>query len=64
MRFRQRMVIAMHRQLFRTETGYLGLGLRLLREGDEIALVKGRMVPLVVRAKGERKLLEILMPMA
>lgn len=40
------------------------MGLRLLREGDEIALVKGRMVPLVVRAKGERKLLEILMPMA
>lgn len=52
MRFRERMTIATHRRLFRMETGYLGLGSRLLREGDEIALFKGGMVPLIVRTKG------------
>lgn len=29
------------------------MGPRLLREGDEIVLVKGGMVPLVLRARGE-----------
>jgi hypothetical protein len=52
MRFQERVTIATHRRLFRTETGYLRLGPRLLHEGDEIALFKGRVVPLVVRAKG------------
>lgn len=50
MRFRQRMTIATHRRLFRTETGYLGPGPRLLRESDEIALFKG-----VVRLKGQTR---------
>jgi hypothetical protein len=55
MRFRERMTIATHRRLFRMETGYLGLGSRLLREGDGIALFKGGMVPLIVRAKGQMR---------
>jgi len=55
MRFRERMTIATHRRLFRMETGYPGLGSRLLREGDEIALFKGGMVPLIVRAKGQMR---------
>jgi hypothetical protein len=45
----------LHRRLFGTKTVYLGLGPRLLREGDEIALFKGGMVPPVVRAKGQMR---------
>lgn len=49
MRFRERMTAATNRRFFRTEAGYLGIGPQLLRKGDKIVLVKGGMVPLVLR---------------
>jgi hypothetical protein len=54
MHFRRKMTASLYRRFFRTERGYLGLGSRLLREGDQIALFKGGMVPLVLRAKGQQ----------
>ncbi|XXH05964.1 hypothetical protein Hte_012407 [Hypoxylon texense] len=38
------------RRLFRTEKGYIGLGSALAEVGDEIAVVKGGKVPLILRA--------------
>ncbi|KAI4864873.1 HET-domain-containing protein [Hypoxylon rubiginosum] len=38
------------RRIFRTEKGYIGLGSALADVGDEIAIVKGGKVPLILRA--------------
>ncbi|KAI1771762.1 HET-domain-containing protein [Hypoxylon cercidicola] len=42
------------RCVFRTEKGYIGLGSALAEVGDEIAVVKGAKVPLVLRATGSK----------
>ncbi|KAI0008167.1 HET-domain-containing protein [Xylariaceae sp. FL0662B] len=42
------------RRVFRTEKGYIGLGSALAAVGDEIAVVKGAKVPLILRAKGSK----------
>jgi hypothetical protein len=49
MRYRPKMVLTVYRRLFKTKKGYLGLGPRSLKKGDEVALLKGGMVPLVIR---------------
>jgi hypothetical protein len=49
MRYRQKMTLTISRRLFKTEKGYLGLGPRSLKKEDEVALLKGGMVPLVIR---------------
>ena len=41
MRFRQKMTVATHRGLFRTQNGYLGLGPRGLCRGDAVTLLRG-----------------------
>lgn len=38
-----------HRRMFRTETGYIGIGPRDMQVGDLVALFAGSKVPLVVR---------------
>ncbi|KAI1398800.1 HET-domain-containing protein [Hypoxylon fuscum] len=38
------------RRVFRTDKGYIGLGSALAEVGDEIAVVKGAKVPLILRA--------------
>ncbi|KAE9377644.1 HET-domain-containing protein [Stipitochalara longipes BDJ] len=40
-----------NRRMFRTETGYIGLGPRNMRVGDRIALFSGGSLPLVMREK-------------
>ncbi|OTB05114.1 hypothetical protein M426DRAFT_261167 [Hypoxylon sp. CI-4A] len=42
------------RQVFRTDKGYIGLGSPLAEVGDEIAVVKGGKVPLILRASGSQ----------
>ncbi len=54
MRFRQKMTVATHRRLFRTQNGYLGLGPRGLCKGDAVTLLKGGMVPLVLRERMDK----------
>jgi hypothetical protein len=41
-----------HRKMFRTIQGYIGLAPRLTEEGDYVVLVKGGRVPLVLRPRG------------
>jgi len=43
------MILTISRRLFKTKKGYLGLEPRSLKDGDEVALLKGGMVPLVIR---------------
>ncbi|KAI0112024.1 heterokaryon incompatibility protein-domain-containing protein [Nemania sp. FL0031] len=43
-----------HLRLFRTESGYLGLGSESLRSGDEVWIVPGSPVPLIFRTVGGR----------
>lgn len=50
-----RMMISNNRCLFKTKTGYLGVGPSLSREGDRVVLAKGGMVPLVLRAVDNTK---------
>ena len=52
MQFRQKMTVATHRRLFRTQKGYLGLGPMGLSRNDAVTLLRGGMVPLVLRARG------------
>ncbi|KAI2469321.1 HET-domain-containing protein [Annulohypoxylon bovei var. microspora] len=40
------------RRGFRTDKGYIGLGSALAEAGDEIVVVKGAKVPLILRSKG------------
>ncbi|KAI1138198.1 HET-domain-containing protein [Hypoxylon sp. FL0543] len=40
------------RRVFRTDKGYIGLGSALAEAGDEIAVVKGAKVPLILRTAG------------
>jgi hypothetical protein len=52
--FPKMMGASMHRRLFRTTKGYIGLSPRLARKGDCIGLFKGGMVPFVIRPEGSR----------
>lgn len=42
------------RRVFRTEKGYIGLGSALAEVGDEVAVVKGAKVPMVLRTAGSQ----------
>ncbi|KAI1076156.1 HET-domain-containing protein [Whalleya microplaca] len=42
------------RRMFRTDKGYIGVGSALAEAGDEIVVVKGAKVPLILRAKGSQ----------
>ncbi|KAI6089242.1 HET-domain-containing protein [Hypoxylon rubiginosum] len=42
------------RCVFRTEKGYIGLGSALTEVGDEVAIVKGARVPLILRARDSK----------
>ncbi|KAI0839143.1 HET-domain-containing protein [Hypoxylon sp. FL0890] len=42
------------RRVFRTDKGYIGLGSALAEAGDEIAVVKGAKVPLILRTMGSQ----------
>ncbi|KAI1414920.1 HET-domain-containing protein [Hypoxylon sp. FL1857] len=42
------------RRVFRTDKGYIGLGSALAEAGDEIAVIKGAKVPLILRATGSQ----------
>ena len=55
MQFRQKMTVATHRRLFRTQKGYLGLGPMGLSQNDAVTLLRGGMVPLVLRERGADK---------
>jgi hypothetical protein len=48
-RYRQKITLTISQRLFKTEKGYLGLGPRSLKDRDKVALLKGGMVPLVIR---------------
>jgi hypothetical protein len=43
------MLFTIERKMFRTSSGLIGLGPEFLKAGDEIALVKRSMTPLVLR---------------
>ncbi|PHH89676.1 hypothetical protein CDD83_5529 [Cordyceps sp. RAO-2017] len=43
------------RRIFRTERGYLGIGPRKLREGDQVMLVAGAELPFIFRQNADRK---------
>jgi hypothetical protein len=49
MRYREKMTLTMSRRLFKTKQGYLGLGPRSLEERDEVVILEGGMVPLIIR---------------
>ncbi|KAI9931539.1 hypothetical protein ASPWEDRAFT_37642 [Aspergillus wentii DTO 134E9] len=53
--FETRMSWAKHLRLFRTSTGYLGLGSECLREGDSVWIMPSSRVPLILRSAGEDK---------
>ncbi|KAK6949526.1 hypothetical protein Daesc_009609 [Daldinia eschscholtzii] len=42
------------RRIFRTDKGYIGLGSALAEVGDEVAVVAGARVPLILRKKGSQ----------
>ncbi|KAI2616091.1 HET-domain-containing protein [Hypoxylon sp. NC1633] len=46
------------RRIFRTDKGYIGLGSALAEVGDEVAVVKGAKVPLILRASGSQWILQ------
>ena len=43
---------AVHRSMFRTQMGYVGLSSRKIEDGDCVALFQGANIPFVVREKG------------
>ncbi|CAJ2502190.1 Uu.00g095840.m01.CDS01 [Anthostomella pinea] len=51
--FRIHMSSLADRRVFRTERGYIGLAAALAEAGEEVVVVKGGNVPLVLRPKGE-----------
>lgn len=44
----------MHRRIFTTRNGYLGLGTRTLMTGDKICVMLGCATPLIVRASSNK----------
>lgn len=42
-----------NRRVFLTENGYLGLGPKMMREGDEVCVLYGGFVPFVLRPQGD-----------
>jgi hypothetical protein len=51
--FRTAFAHGKHLRLFRTRSGYLGLGSECLRHGDEVWIVPGSPIPLIFRAVGD-----------
>ncbi|KAI5865872.1 HET-domain-containing protein [Durotheca rogersii] len=49
--FRRHLSSLADRRVFRTERGYIGLGSALAEVGDEIVVVQGAKVPLILRAR-------------
>ncbi|RYP17233.1 hypothetical protein DL765_004618 [Monosporascus sp. GIB2] len=56
--FRSRLASLADRRVFRTARGYIGLAPALAGAGDEVVLVKGAKVPLVLRPRGEARTLQ------
>ncbi|RYP66049.1 hypothetical protein DL769_006151 [Monosporascus sp. CRB-8-3] len=56
--FRNHLASLADRRVFRTARGYIGLAPALADVGDEIVLVKGAKVPLVLRPRGEARTLQ------
>ncbi|RYP63090.1 hypothetical protein DL771_009432 [Monosporascus sp. 5C6A] len=56
--FRSHLASLADRRVFRTARGYIGLAPALADVGDEIVLVKGAKVPLVLRPRGEARTLQ------
>jgi hypothetical protein len=52
--FSKKLETTLHRRLFKTTKGYIGIGPCSLRNGDAVALFKGGMVPLVIRSIGDK----------
>lgn len=46
---------SIYRRMFRTKSGYIGLGPRLTQKGDHIFLVRGSRVPLVLRSQDSER---------
>lgn len=57
MRFRSKMTVATQRRMIRTKEGLIGLAPELAQAGDFVCLLKGGMVPLVMRKLGSRWML-------
>ncbi|KAH9906557.1 HET-domain-containing protein [Xylariomycetidae sp. FL2044] len=53
--FRINMSSLADRKIFRTATGYMGLGTALAEEGDVVVVVKGGRVPLVLRPEEDKR---------
>ena len=51
--FIQKIKLSEERRMFRTETGFIGLASENAQQNDFVGLVKGGMVPLTLRAKGD-----------
>ncbi|RYO81406.1 hypothetical protein DL766_002177 [Monosporascus sp. MC13-8B] len=56
--FRSRLAALADRRVFRTARGYIGLAPALAGAGDEVVLVRGAKVPLVLRPRGEARTLQ------
>jgi hypothetical protein len=54
MTFSKKLETTLHRKLFKTTKGYIGIGPCSLQKGDGVALFKGGMVPLVIRSLGDK----------
>jgi len=52
--FSKKLATTLHRRLFKTTKGYIGIGPRSLQKSDAVALFKGGMVPLVIRSLGDK----------
>jgi hypothetical protein len=52
--FSKKLETTLHRRLFKTTKGYIGIGPRSLEKGDAVTLFKGGMVPLVIRSRGDK----------
>jgi hypothetical protein len=52
--FSKKLETTLHRRLFKTTKGCIGIGPRCLKKGDAVTLFKGGMVPLVIRSRGDK----------
>jgi hypothetical protein len=57
MKFRSKMTVATQRRMIRTKQGMIGLAPELAQKGDFVCLLKGGMVPLVLRKLDARWIL-------
>ncbi|KAK3326832.1 heterokaryon incompatibility protein-domain-containing protein [Apodospora peruviana] len=48
-------MLGVHRTMFKTERGYVGISSRHVKEGDAVALFKGGKMPFVLREQGDAK---------